>query len=163
VVEARLCDDPEQDDLAQPEAFSIDAPPRTVGRMGRRRTRQILHRVAAPRTSHLLGFPGVSAPYWEFRGMHPSVAVVSPPLGPMLFRRPGDGAVWARFGWPRSDNWLPVEDQRAIAVFSGPRTRMSAKELSEALGFRPHYLVITLSSPRDGYCYKTLAAILGRP
>ena len=63
--------------------------------------------VAIPPQQHLLGFPGSSAPYWEFRGMRPSVAVVVPSRGPVIFRRREDDTVWARFGWPRERQLAP--------------------------------------------------------
>ena len=49
--------------------------------------------------------------------------VVVPSRGPVLFRRREDDTVWARFGWPRSDNWLPVEDRRAIAALGAAAAR----------------------------------------
>ncbi len=121
--------------------------------------------VVIPAEQHLLGFPGTSAPYWEFRGMRPSVAVVVPSRGPMLLRRREDDTVWARFGWPRSDNWLPGGGPLGPAPRSraARRDRLSGKDLEGALGFRPHILVVALSRPRDGHCYKTVASLLPRP
>jgi hypothetical protein len=124
----------------------------------------MLRRLVAPGERHLLGFPGSSWPYWEFHGMRPSVALVVPARGPVLFRRRGDDTVWARFGWPRSDHWLPVEDRRAVAaLWASRRDRLSGKALAGALGYRPHSLVITVSRPRQGHCYKTVSAILPKP
>ncbi|HUC36987.1 MAG TPA: hypothetical protein VMR97_07685 [Acidimicrobiales bacterium] len=164
VVDARWAADPERDDLAQPEAVSLEGAPVAVGAMKGRRARRVLRHLVAPAEQNLLGFPGSSAPYWEFGGMRPSVALVVPSRGPLLFRRRSDERVWARFGWPRSDNWLPVEDRRAVAaLWASRRDRLAGRELSRALGFRPHFLVVTLSRPRDGHCYKTVAAILPRP
>jgi hypothetical protein len=156
--------DPQRDDLAQPEAVSVDGPPQVVGSVHGRRARGLLRHLVVPPGQHLLGFAGTSAPYWEFSGMHPSLAVVEPTRGPVLFRRSSDESVWARFGWPRSDNWLPVEDGRAVsALKASGRERVSGRELAKVLGFRPQFVVVTLSRPRDGHCYKTVAAILPRP
>ena len=164
VVEAQWAEDPQRDDLAQPEALTVEGVPVSVGRLHGRRARRVLKRLVAPPEQHLLGFAGSAAPYWEFHGMRPSVALVVPSRGPLLFRRRGDDSVWARFGWPRSDNWLPVEDRRAVAaLWAARRDRLSGKELASALGFRPHYVLVTLSRPRDGHCYKTVAALLPRP
>jgi hypothetical protein len=164
VVDATWASDPQRDDLAQPEAISLQGAPEAVGSLRGRKARRILHHLVAPTEQHLLGFPGVSAPYWEFDGMRPSIALVIPNRGPLLFRREADDSVWARFGWPRSDNWLPVEDRRAVAALWATRqNRLWGKELSRALGFRPHVLVVTVSPPRNGHCYKTVAAILPRP
>lgn len=164
VVDAELAADPQRDDLAQPEAVSIEGLPEPVGTLKGRRARKILRHLVAPAEQHLLGFPGSSAPYWEFGGMRPSLAVVVPSRGPLLFRRKADDGVWARFGWPRSDNWLAVEDRRAVAaLWASRRDRLSGRELAKALGFRPQFIVVTLSRPRDGHCYKTVAAILPKP
>jgi hypothetical protein len=163
VVEARLADEPERDDLAQPEAVTSDGLPRHLGTLHGRRVRHLLHALAAPVEEHVLGFPGASAPYWEFRGFRPSLALVVPTKGPVLFRRTEDRSVWVRFGWGRSDNWLPVEDPRAErALDVARRDRLQGKDLSAVLGFKPHYLVTAISIPRDGHCYKTVRALLPR-
>ncbi len=161
VVAAVLSEEPERDDLAQPEAVTVDGLPRHLGTLHGRQVRRLLRPLAAPVEEHILGFPGASAPYWEFRGFRPSLALVVPTTGPVLFRRDGDRAVWIRFGWGRSDNWLPVEDPRAErALDAARRDRLSGKDLSSALGFKPHYLVASVSTPRDGHCYKTVRAVL---
>jgi hypothetical protein len=163
VVETQLAEEPERDDLAQPEAMTASGLPRHLGTLHGRHVRQLLHHLAAPVEEHVLGFPGASAPYWEFRGFRPSLALVEPTKGPVLFRRVGDRSVWVRFGWGRSDNWLPVEDpqsERALDV--ARRDRLQGKDLAAALGFKPHYLVAVVTTPRDGHCYKTVRALLPR-
>ena len=118
--------------------------------------------VASPE-GPLLGFPGPSAPYWEFRGFRPSVALIEPTRSPQLIRRQADGTTWVRFGWDRDDVWLPVEDRNAArALDAARRERLSGKSLSTALGFDPQYLLVTVSPPRDGHCYKVCAAVLPR-
>jgi hypothetical protein len=163
VVEAQLAEEPERDDLAQPEAVSATGLPRHLGTLHGRKVRRLLHELTAPVEEHVLGFPGASAPYWEFRGFRPSLALVVPTKGPVLFRRVEDRSTWVRFGWGRSDNWLPVEDPRAErALDVARRDRLSGKDLASALGYKPHYLVASISTPRDGHCYKTVRALLPR-
>ena len=163
VVEATLAEDPERDDLAQPEAATASSLPRLVGSLRGRRARRMLARLAVPPDGPLLGFLGPSAPYWEFRGLRPSIALVHPGRGPQLIRRRSDGSTWVRFGWDRDDVWLPVEDRRTVrALDASRRDRLSGKALSTALGFTPHYVLAAVSSPRDGHCYKVCAAILPR-
>jgi hypothetical protein len=163
VVEATLAEDPERDDLAQPEAATAATLPRQVGTLRGRRVRRLLHRLAAPPDGPLLGFPGPAAPYWEFRGARPSAALLAPTRGPQLIRRPLDGSTWIRFGWERDDVWLPVEDERACrALDAARRERLAGKPLAAALGFAPHYLLATLSGPREGHCYKVCTAVLPR-
>ena len=163
VVEAQLAEEPERDDLAQPEAVTATGLPRHLGTLHGRHVRKLLHQLVAPVEEHVLGFPGASAPYWEFRGFRPSLALVVPTKGPVLFRRVEDRSTWIRFGWGRSDNWLPVEDlgaDRALDVTR--RDRLMGKDLGAALGFKPHYVLASVSTPRDGHCYKTVRALLPR-
>jgi hypothetical protein len=161
VVEATLADDPERDDLAQPEAATADGLPRHVGTLRGRRVRRLLAHLAAPPDGPLLGFPGPAAPYWEFRGARPSAAIVEPTRPPQLIRRPADGSTWVRFGWDRDDVWLPVEDRGAVrALDAARRERLSGKALASALGYTPQYLLVALSRPRDGHCYKICSAVL---
>lgn len=163
VVEAKLADDPEHDDLAHPEAVTAAELPRQVGTLRGRRVRRMLQRLAAPPDGPLLGFPGPAAAYWEFRGHRPSSALVVPTRGPQLIRRPADGSTWVRFGWQRDDVWLRVEDRHAVrALDAARRERLSGKALETALGFAPQYLLASLSRPRDGHCYKVCAAVLPR-
>jgi hypothetical protein len=163
VVEAALADDPERDDLAQPEAATVAGLPRQVGTLRGRRVRRILEHLSVPPDGPLLGFPGSAAPYWEFRGNRPSSALIEPTRGPQLIRRPADGSTWVRFGWRRDDVWLPVEDHRACrALDAARRERLSGKDLSTALGFAPQYLLASVSRPRDGHCYKVCTAVLPR-
>lgn len=164
VVDATWAEDPQRDDLAQPEAVTIAGPPELVGSLRGRKARRVLKGLVASPEQHLLGFPGSAAPYWEFHGMRPSVTLVAPSRGPVLFRRKADDSVWARFGGPRSDHWLPVEDRRALAcLWTTGRDRLSGRSLAGALGFRPQYVLVTVSRPRQGHCYKTVAALLPRP
>lgn len=163
VVEATLADDPECDDLAQPEAVTVASPPRRVGSLKGRRARTILERLSASHDGPLLGFHGPSAPYWDFRGLRPSIALVHPTRAPQLLRRQADGSTWVRFGWERDDVWLPVEDGRSVRALDASRSeRLAGKQLSTALGFSPHYLLVAVSSPRSGHCYKICSAILPR-
>jgi hypothetical protein len=164
LIEADLADDPERDDLAHPEAVTISGYPEVVGTTSKRQARRHLRSLVAPIERNLLGFPGSAAPYWEFRGMRPSLALVAPSLGPLLFRRQTDDTTWARFGWARNDNWLPVEDSTATqCLWSTGRDRLTGKDLAGALGFRPRYLLVALTPPRAGRCYKTVTALLPRP
>jgi hypothetical protein len=163
VVEAYLADDPERDDLAQPEAATAAGLPRQVGSLRGWRARRMLARLAARPDGPLLGFLGPAAPYWEFRGLRPSVALLHPPRGPQLLRRPADGSIWVRFGWDRDDVWLPVEDQTARRALDASRQeRLAGKSLASALGFAPYYLLTAVSGPRQSHCYKICTALLPR-
>ncbi len=161
IVQATLAADPQRDDLSQPEAVTAAALPRQVGTMRGRKVKRILDRLAAPPDGPLLGFRGPAAPYWEFRGSHPSIALVEPLRGPQLIRRGADASVWVRFGWDRDDVWLPMEDFHASRTLDAARReRLSGKALATALGFRPQYLLTSISRPREGHCYKVCTAVL---
>ena len=137
VVEVTLADDPERDDLAQPEATTVADLPRHVGTLRGRHLRKLLRRLVASPDGPLLGFPGPSAPYWEFRGFRPSVALIEPTRRPQLIRRQADGTTWVRFGWDRDDVWLPVEDRNAArALDAARRERLSGKSLSDRARIR---------------------------
>jgi hypothetical protein len=163
VVEGLLADDIERTDLAQPEAITLADLPRRLGTYRGRRVRAWLEKLATPTDGPLFGFRGPSAPYWEFRGERPSVAVVAADRGPQLMRRFDDGSTWVRFGWFGDDIWLLCEDQHAIRTIEATRrTSLAGKDLATALGFRPTYVLTTLSQPVDGHCYKSCTGLLPR-
>ena len=163
VVEGQLAENIERDDLAQPEAVTLFDLPRRLGTYRGRRVRAWLEQLASPADGPLFGFRGPSAPYWEFRGERPSVALIAADRGPQLLRRPDDGSTWVRFGWFGDDVWLLCEDQHAIRTIEATRrTTLSGKDLATALGFRPTYVLTTLSQPLDGHCYKSCTGLLPR-
>ena len=130
---------PDQDgaDPIRPEGVALAAPPEPVGRTSRRRAERWLRPVLHPAREHLLGSPGPAVPYWTLTGTSPSLAVVDPPGGLHLDRGQ------CRFRWRNVDHALPVLPQGLDAV-----------------PVRPRRLVVTLSPPRAGQCYKVVAALL---
>ena len=163
VVEAQLADDLELDDLAQPEAVTVHGLPRQVGQLRGRRVRKMLAKLQTPSDGPLFGFRGPSAPYWEFRGERPSVALIVADRGPQLLRRYEDDSTWVRFGWDRDDVWLLCEDPQATrALDAARRGTLAGKDLAVALGFRPTYVLTTLTQPIMGHCYKICTGLLPR-
>jgi hypothetical protein len=163
VVEGQLAADIERNDLAQPEAITLADLPRRLGTYRGRRIRGWLEELATPPDGPLFGFRGPSAPYWEFRGERPSVALIAADRGPQLLRRLDDGSTWVRFGWFGDDVWLVCEDEHAIRTMEATRrTSLAGKDLASALGFRPTYVLTTLSQPIDGHCYKSCTGLLPR-
>ena len=163
VVEGQLADDIERDDLAQPEAVTLADLPRRLGTYRGRRVRKWLEQLATPADGPLFGFRGPSAPYWEFRGERPSVALIAADRGPQLLRRHEDGSTWVRFGWFGDDVWLVCEDAYAVRTIEATRrTSLAGKDLATSLGFRPAYVLTTLSQPIDGHCYKSCTGLLPR-
>jgi hypothetical protein len=163
VVEGQLAEDIERNDLAQPESVTLDDLPRRLGTYRGRRVRRWLEQLASPADGPLFGFRGPSAPYWEFRGERPSVALIAADRGPQLLRRHDDGSTWVRFGWFGDDVWLLCEDAHAIRTMEATRRpSLAGKDLASALGFRPTYVLTTLSKPIDGHCYKSCTGLLPR-
>ena len=124
-------------DPIRPEDVALAVPPEPVGRTSRRRAERWLRPVLHPDREHLLGFPGPAVPYWTLSGARPSLAVVAP-LGEVRVAR-GQ----CRFRWRNVEHALPVLPQALDTV-----------------PHRPRRLVVTLSPPRDGHCYKLVAALL---
>jgi hypothetical protein len=163
VVQGTLAEDVERNDLAQPEAVTLAELPRRLGTYRGRRVRHWLEALVTPSDGPLFGFRGPSAPYWEFRGERPSVALIAADRGPQLMRRFEDGSTWVRFGWAGDDIWLLCEDTHAIRTIEATRrATLTGRDLATSLGFRPSYVLTTLSSPIDGHCYKSCTGLLPR-
>ncbi|HET6793193.1 MAG TPA: hypothetical protein VFH45_02050 [Acidimicrobiales bacterium] len=165
VVEAVIGADPDGPDPTQPEAVVLDRPPSVVGRLRRRRARKLLAPLLLPAYEQPFGFPGSAVPYWEVPGDRPSLAVVAPERGPLIVRRSESGLGPAcRFGWKGVDMELPLADSSAVRAFdevSWPQ--LGGGRLSSVLGFDPRLLVLALSAPRHGRCYKVVAGLLPTP
>lgn len=163
VVKVELGDNEHASDLSQPEAITIAGPPRTVRRVRPGRVKRYLRALVAPSSQPLLGFPAPSTPYWTFDGTRPSVALVKPDDGPYIEWRESDDTLWAGFRWGAGRYVLPVDDARlSSAIADSGKDSLSGRALGRALGHNPHYLLVALGPPRNGHCYKTLAAILPR-
>ena len=164
VVEAQLAEEPERDDLAQPEAVTADRPPPPPrdpprpagppapppaggpGRGARAR--------ASPARPPPTGSSGGSAPRWPWW---------SRPRA----RSCSGGSTTARSGSASGGDAATTGSRSRTAGPSGPSTSpggtaCTGKDLAAALGFKPHYLLASVSTPRDGHCYKTVRALLPR-
>jgi hypothetical protein len=125
--------------------------------------KRYLRALVAPEGEPLLGFAAGSTPYWTLNGTRPSLALITPSDGVSVTTRETDDTLWARFYWAGNQYHLPVDDARlSAAIADSGRPRLSGRALARRLGHRPHYLLVALAPPRDGHCYKTLAAVLPR-
>ena len=86
----------------------------------------------------------------------------SAPQRPALVRDRGEGDVVCRFGWAGVELELPVADQ-PVRRAAGPRSVLTGADLEQLLGFAPTLLVLALSDPQDGRCYKVVVGFLPRP
>src|SRR5947209_496996 len=97
-------------DTVRPEAVALAAAPERVGSLRPRRAERYLQALRHPPQGPLLGFQGVSVPYWTFSGDRPSLALVEPSDGPLVLAA-GTGYE-CRFGWQGSVHQFPLGDRR---------------------------------------------------
>jgi hypothetical protein len=71
--------------------------------------------------------------------------------------------VVCRFGWAGVELELPVAHQPVRRAAAGSRSLLTGPELGQLLGFSPAHLVLALSDPQDGRCYKVVVGFLPRP
>ncbi|HEX5266697.1 MAG TPA: hypothetical protein VFW24_07975 [Acidimicrobiales bacterium] len=161
LVRAVIAEDPDCPDPTQPEAVALAGPPERVGRLRRRQVRRLVAPLLLPAGEQPFGFPGSAAQYWTVPGDRPSLAVLAPQR-PALVRDRGEGDVVCRFGWAGVEVELPVADQ-PVRRAAGPRSVLTGGDLEQLLGFAPTLLVLALSDPQDGRCYKVVVGFLPRP
>jgi hypothetical protein len=161
-------------DTVRPEAVALAAPPQRIGSLRGRRAERYLQALRHPPSGPLLGFQGVSVPYWTLVGDRPSLALVEPSDGPLVVAA-GDGAAGeeaaglvtggegydCRFGWQGVMHQLPLGDRLLAADLARLRRRRSSpRELTRLLGFRPARLLVVVAGPSGGHCTKQVAALL---
>ena len=146
-------------DTVRPEAVALAAPPRRTGAMPPRRAERYLQALRHPPRGPLLGFQGVSVPYWTLSGDRPSLALLEPSDGPTIL---GTAAGYGcRFAWQGGLYQFPLGDHRlADELGQLRRRRSSPRELARILGYRPGRLMLVVAGPRDGHCTKQVAALL---
>lgn len=146
-------------DTVRPEAVALARAPERVGSLSVRRAERYLQALRHPAHGPLLGFAGVSVPYWTLVGDRPSLALVEPSEGPLILA--GPGGYECRFGWQGSVHQFPLGDRGlASELYRLRRRRSSPRELTRILGFRPGRLLVVVAGPHDGHCTKQVAALL---
>ncbi len=162
---ATVASDDSIPDPARPEAVLLEERPRRFPKSRPRLARRYLGGLLAPTDQPLLGFPAPAIRYWDLDCTRGSVALVEVRGGPVLIRRPEEGdLVRARFDWGGLRHELPVVDSRLVAAMLGSeRPQLSGMALHRRLGWWPRYLVVALTGPRDGYCYRVVASALRQP
>ena len=165
IVEANLSSDPERDDLAHPEAVSISGPSQSWPDR---------HRNARLGGGSERSWPRTNVTSWVRRVRR---SVLGVPRDEAVARagRPCTSVRCCSAGRPTTRPGLasvgrgattgcPVEDDRAIScLWAAGRDKLTGKDLAAAIGFRPRYLLVALTPPRAGHCYKTIVALLPRP
>lgn len=159
VVTAEIAAPLDPPDAARPEAVQLTAAPTRTGRLTSRRAERYLAPLQHPPHGHLLGFAGVAVPYWTLSGDRPSVTLVDPVMGPEV--RWGSAGYECRFAWQGTVHQLPLGDRRlAAALWRHGVDRCAGRELTSYLGHRAQRLLVVLTPPSDGYCYKQVSALL---
>jgi hypothetical protein len=161
LVRAVIAEDPDYPDPTQPEAVALEEPPRRTARLRRRQVRRLVAPLVLPDGEQPFGFPGSAAQYWTVPGDRPSLAILAPRRVPLVRDR-GSGDVACRFGWGAVEMELAVAEPRVRQAAAGGRL-LTTPELRLLLGYEPELLVMALSDPQDGRCYKVIVGFLPRP
>ncbi|MFN2606469.1 MAG: hypothetical protein ABR511_01040 [Acidimicrobiales bacterium] len=153
---ARTADPP---DASRPEAVLLAGPPRRTGAMPAKRAERFLQPLQHPRRRALLDVAGPAVPYWTLSGDRPSLTLVDVVAG--LQVRPGAPGYVCRFGWQGARLHLPLADRRLTTRLDEVGwPRYSGRDLQALLGHRVRHLLVVLSPPNRGYCYKVVAGLL---
>jgi hypothetical protein len=149
VVTARTVANPEVPDPARPETIELRDPPVAIGRLRGRRAQKLITPLHHPEKTELLGFAGEAVPYWTLAGDRPSMTIVNP-YGDIVLA-PTDHGLMVRFRFRGHVNELPCTDPAAIEAVS--------KRGGHLLRAKRR-LLVALSPPYVGHCYKTVPALL---
>ncbi len=159
LVAAEIGDPIDPPDPSQPEAVQLSGVPRRVGRVGARRVGRWLTPLHHPPQAPLLGFAGSRIPYWTLVGDRPSLALVVPSAAVEV--RLGPNGYECTFGWQGATHQFPLVDPFLLATLRHlERRHMGAHDMARVLGYRPGRILVVLSEPHDGYCWKEVAALL---
>ncbi len=146
-------------DPSRPEAVQLSNVPRRVGRAGAKRIGRWLTPLHHPPQGQLLGFAGSRVPYWTLIGDRPSLAVVVPSSAAEI--RLGPSGYECTFGWQGATHQYPLVDAYLLQTLAQlERRHMGAHDMARVLGYRPGRVLVVLSEPHDGYCWKEVAALL---
>jgi len=159
LVAGEIGDPIDPPDPSQPEAVQLSGVPQRVGRAGLRRIGRWLTPLHHPAQGALLGFAGSRIPYWTLVGDRPSLALVVPSAAAEV--RLGPNGYECMFGWQGATHRYPLVDPFVVATLRRlERRHMGAHDMTRVLGYRPGRILVVLSEPHDGYCWKEVAALL---
>jgi hypothetical protein len=147
-------------DAAQPELAELTGPLRPTARIHPRKADRWLRPLLHPPRPPLLGLTGNAIPYWTLEGDRPSVSLVEPEeVG--VARAPG-GYV-CRFIWQGTFHEVFLRDRRLLAALESRQVqRCGERQIQHLLGHAPDRLLIALTAPIQGYCYKAVMGVLPR-
>lgn len=140
-------------DPAQPDAVVTAGPPKLAGHVRDRPAARLIRSLLHPDKAPLLGTYGATVPFWERSPDHPSITIAQP-KGPLVVTLEEE-RMWCHFFWSGRPHVLGCEDPRLEgSLRRGGRTFGQMKPGS--------YLIIALSPPIDGHCYKVVEAVVAR-
>jgi hypothetical protein len=154
VVDVTVADDPDLlPDPTEPDAIAIAGPPKLSGRVKSRVAKRLIRPLLHPEKGPLLGSYSATVPFWERSSDHPSVALAKPD-GPLVITLE-EGRLWCHFFWARKPQVLACSDPRLAASL-----QRSGRTFAQ---MRPGaHIVVALSPPIDGHCYKVVEAVVPR-
>ncbi len=151
--------EPQAERTEQPEAIDVRVPLLPIGRLVGVRCERLLRTIGTEADHPSLGVHGPGIPLWQLDGTRPSVEVLRIPHAATISVDERGVRCW--FQWGRGAESLPVEDPRFLRQLDWlPSGRLSLRDCSPALGFRPSRMTVALSRPTNGYCYKVIASLL---
>jgi hypothetical protein len=151
-------------DANPPEALPaedvvLQSPLRTVGRMKPRhieKTLQPLHHLSG---RPLFGCEGPALPMWSVGRTTNGVTLVEPESD--LAVTVTERGTTVRFRWRNHTYQLPLEDHRVNRRLDWlPDSPATGRALARVIGFFPSRVLLSLTEPVNGYCYKTAVALL---
>jgi hypothetical protein len=152
--------DADMDDAAEPERAELTEPLRPTARLHPRQAERWLRPLLHPSRPPLLGLAGNAFPYWTLQGDRPSVALIEPEQ--IGVARAAGGYV-CRFLWLDTFHELFLQDRRLTAALGRRRLEQcGGRQLHDLLGHAPDRLLVALTPPVQGYCYKAVMAVLPR-
>jgi hypothetical protein len=154
VVDVTVASDPDLvPDPTEPDAIVIAGPPKLSGRLKHRAAGRLMRPLLHPEKAPLLGTYGATVPFWERSSDHPSVTLAKP-NGPVVITFEA-GSLWCHFVWGGRPQVLGCDDPRLAASLQGARRTFAQ--------MRPGaHIVVALTPPVDGHCYKVVEAIVPR-
>jgi hypothetical protein len=162
IVTGRIGDASQPLDVSRPESLRLEAPPVVDGQMSPRKAARWLDPLVHPRRGPVLGFSGRAVPYWTLAGDRPSLTLLDVASAPHV--RLAEGGYECRFTWQTARHQYPLGDRRlATQLEAVGWPRYSGRELHRLLGWKVRRLLVVLTPPHEGYCYKVVAALLPAP
>jgi hypothetical protein len=145
-------------DALEPERAELAGPPQPTARIHPRKAERWMRPLLHPNRGPLLGLAGNAIPHWTLQGDRPSVTLIEPDHVGVAR---GDGGYVCRFLWLDTFHELLLHDRRLVGVLRRHEVqRCGGRDLERMLGHPPDRLVVALTPPMNGYCYKAVMATL---